>query len=467
MPVFIEKAVEKYLKCGVLRHGFVRAACQSCHESIVVAFSCKARGICNSCDGRRMTEVAAHWVDEVIPAVPVRQFVLTFPWDLRYLLAWNAPLRTAVLTAFQRALEAHYRRQALADGGEDPKYAAVSVVQRFDGAARLCLHVHVLCVDGAFCKTPGGRKFLPAPPLYQDQVEALLADAMRRIGRQVRRLLPRTADDDGASNGPSGDTLAQRDPALAALLRNAMLGHQSVERSPKVSSPPAGPPRIKPHGRNCATSGDGYSLHANTRVGANARAGLEKLAQYLCRPALAAHRIERVDADNIRISLKNEWKGGVTAVVVKPRELLIRALAQIPLSGRPSIRYYGCFAPNSADRKHVVPAGAKPKCRRKRADADEAEDDGQASTRMLWCEAHKRAFLWDVMACQCGGRREIIAAVQDKAQVERFLRHLGLWPDCDDIVAIRGPPDEFDGPDDEPGAPWDGIDDPEPPSWAA
>ena len=42
---------------------------------------------------------------------------------------------------------------------------------------------------GAFCNTPSGRKFLPAPPLYQDQVEALLADAMRRIGRQVRRLL--------------------------------------------------------------------------------------------------------------------------------------------------------------------------------------------------------------------------------------------------------------------------------------
>ena len=37
LPVFIEKAVEKYLKCGVLRHGFVRAACRSCHESIVVA----------------------------------------------------------------------------------------------------------------------------------------------------------------------------------------------------------------------------------------------------------------------------------------------------------------------------------------------------------------------------------------------------------------------------------------------
>ncbi|MSP93421.1 MAG: hypothetical protein EXR79_16780 [Myxococcales bacterium] len=179
----------------------------------------------------------------------------------------------------------------------------------------------------------------------------MLTNAMLRIGRQVRRLLVKRADDDGG-----GDTLARRDPALAALLRNAMLGRQSAECNAEVRPLAEGAAKIKPHGRNCATSGDGYSLHANTRVGAKARAGLEKLAQYLCRLALAAARIERVDADNIRINLKNEWRGGVTAVLVTPRDLLIRALAQIPLSGRPSLRYYGCFAPNAADRKHVVPA---------------------------------------------------------------------------------------------------------------
>ena len=64
-----------------------------------------------------MTESAAHLVDEVIPAVAVRQWVLTFPFDLRYLLAWNAPLRSAVLGAFMRALEAHYHKQARAQGG--------------------------------------------------------------------------------------------------------------------------------------------------------------------------------------------------------------------------------------------------------------------------------------------------------------------------------------------------------------
>ena len=49
-----------------------------------------------------MTERAAHLVDEVLPAVPARQWVLTLPYRLRYLLAWDHGLirgRAAGLSA--------------------------------------------------------------------------------------------------------------------------------------------------------------------------------------------------------------------------------------------------------------------------------------------------------------------------------------------------------------------------------
>ena len=42
-----------------------------------VAFSCKGRGFCPSCGGRRMADTAAHLVDRVLPEVPVRQWVLS------------------------------------------------------------------------------------------------------------------------------------------------------------------------------------------------------------------------------------------------------------------------------------------------------------------------------------------------------------------------------------------------------
>jgi len=53
----------------------------------LVAFSCKGRGFCPSCGGRRLTERAAHLVDHVLPRVPVRQWVLSLPFELRYQLA--------------------------------------------------------------------------------------------------------------------------------------------------------------------------------------------------------------------------------------------------------------------------------------------------------------------------------------------------------------------------------------------
>jgi hypothetical protein len=42
-------------------------------------------------------------VDEVIPRVPVRQWVLSLPFELRYRLAWDHDLCRAVLRIYTRA----------------------------------------------------------------------------------------------------------------------------------------------------------------------------------------------------------------------------------------------------------------------------------------------------------------------------------------------------------------------------
>ena len=56
-----------YLECGILAYGFVRARCEDCGASRAVAFSCKKRGFCPSCCGRRMADTAARLVDDVMP----------------------------------------------------------------------------------------------------------------------------------------------------------------------------------------------------------------------------------------------------------------------------------------------------------------------------------------------------------------------------------------------------------------
>ena len=116
LPEFIAQEFREFLTCGVLAHGFARVRCEQCAFERMVPFSCKGRGICPSCGGRRMTERAAHLVDDVIPLVPVRQWVLTLPYRLRYVLAWDHGLSRAVLAVHARALRDFYRQQAQRQG---------------------------------------------------------------------------------------------------------------------------------------------------------------------------------------------------------------------------------------------------------------------------------------------------------------------------------------------------------------
>ncbi len=96
-----------------------RARCDDCGHDFLVAFSCKGRGVCPSCNTRRMAEAAAHLTDHVFPRLPVRQWVLSVPKRLRYYLqrdkgALNAALRI-FLRVVQQSLQAHCPGAAKAD----------------------------------------------------------------------------------------------------------------------------------------------------------------------------------------------------------------------------------------------------------------------------------------------------------------------------------------------------------------
>ena len=89
LPGFVVREFDEYLRCGILEHGLVHLACRRCGHEIVVGFSCKRRGFCPSCQGRRMSDVAAHLVEAVLPEVPLRQWVCSLPWRLRYAMGYD------------------------------------------------------------------------------------------------------------------------------------------------------------------------------------------------------------------------------------------------------------------------------------------------------------------------------------------------------------------------------------------
>ena len=55
----------------------------------------------------------AHQLDHVFPDVPVRQWVLSLPYRMRYQLAWNHDVCRGVVAVFVRAVFRCLRARAL------------------------------------------------------------------------------------------------------------------------------------------------------------------------------------------------------------------------------------------------------------------------------------------------------------------------------------------------------------------
>lgn len=141
LPLHVQKEFDEYLKCGRLEHGFLRVQCSTCHHERLVAFSCKRRGFCPSCGARRMAEGAVLLVDEVLPHQPMRQWVLSFPFQLRFLFASRPGLMSKVLTIVYRAIASHLIKKAGLTQ-KTAKTGAVTLIQRFGSALNLNVHFH-------------------------------------------------------------------------------------------------------------------------------------------------------------------------------------------------------------------------------------------------------------------------------------------------------------------------------------
>ncbi len=156
-----------------------------------------------------MANTAAAIVDRVLPDVPVRQYVLSLPYELRRLAAFKADVLTALGRIFVETIFASYRAAAKRTGLKDAQCGAVSFVQRFGSSLNLNVHYHVVVLDGVFTREPeAGVVFHPSPPPTHDELDqnrptrteasAGLAAAPWAPGRTTsRRPLERGARADG------------------------------------------------------------------------------------------------------------------------------------------------------------------------------------------------------------------------------------------------------------------------------
>jgi len=447
LPAYVERELRAVITCGDIAHGFCRVRCPCCALDLLVAFSCKSRGFCPSCGGRRMAELAAHLVEGVIPDVPTRQWVLTMPIALRLHLAADPDLCRDVARAFIDAVFASYVRgaqsaSALDTPGSFAHPGAVNFVQRFGSNLGLNVHLHLLALDGVYVTDGPGRAptFHTAPTLTDIEVARVHHDARQRIERvlRARGLLCEPGDDPLSVKGADESLL----PFLQAASAQSRVagGPESGRSIPRLIDPTAVGAQQQSvtlqRGALKADSG-GYSLHAATHVPAGKRDALEHLLRYMARPALCQGRLMLRDDGKVIWNLRKPWRDGTRAFVFDPLVFIERLVALIPHPREHQLTYHGCLAPASPVRDHVVPL---PPSRRTRPASSTGVPPNQPVARRYfsWAELLQRVFLEDVLCCpRCQSRRHMIAMITDPLTIRRFLLHLKLPPDPLPIAPAR------------------------------
>jgi hypothetical protein len=174
---YVRQAFRKYLECGIFAHGFARAWCDDCGHDYFVAYSCKGRGVCPSCNTRRMVETAAHLCDHVFPRLPVCQWVLSVPKRLCYFMQRDGAVLNRVLRIFLRVIAQSL--SANCPGAADVNKAAqhigaVAFIHRFGSSLNQHVHFHVCVVDGVFEEVAGAtdaQTSLPGITYYRGHAD--------------------------------------------------------------------------------------------------------------------------------------------------------------------------------------------------------------------------------------------------------------------------------------------------------
>jgi len=155
-----------------------------------------------------MAETAALLSDKVFSDVPLRQWVISFPFPLRYLFAAHPQAMGKVLGIVYRTISTHLIHKAgyrLMDGAT----GAVTLIQRFGSALNLNIHFHILFLDGVYVyhdNRPPRFQRVKAP--NKDELEDLVQLISQRIGRCLERqgLLEQDTESAWLKLDPADDT---------------------------------------------------------------------------------------------------------------------------------------------------------------------------------------------------------------------------------------------------------------------
>ena len=381
----ISQVIHKFLDCGNLDRGFARIRCDHCCHEYLLAFSCKCRWFCPSCHQKNVQTTAAFLTARVLAPVPHRHYVLAIPKMLRpYFQRHRRLLKDLCARAHQSLTE--YLRTAL--GLPDAQPALILTLHTFGEYLDFHPHLHALVADGLFTRA---GVFHPLPPL-----------PLKPLGELFRAHL------------------------LKLLVTLKLLPPERVQVL-------------------LSWKHSGFNLHAGEPVPPENKAELEKLAQYILRnPFSVAKMTLESPTDTVIYRSKLNPKINRNFEVFTATDFLAAITQHIPDQGAQMVRYYGWYSNKMRGQRH------------------HAETSGAAAVPLRppstppppaklpskkWRDVILQVWHSDPLICpKCQHPMRVIAVIDQRAVIEKILRHLGLWSGTPPLALARSPPAADAGP---------------------
>jgi hypothetical protein len=316
-----------------------------------------------------MVQTASHLVENVLPRLPFRQFVMSFPMRIRHYLETHQILQIILKIVVD---EIRKTLISCSPNVSNPQIGAISFIQYFGNTLNYHPHFHLVVADGIFSDEQG--LLFHEATLTPDDVE----DTQEHIQRRVLRY----------------------------FYKRGFFDKDEVEKM-------------------LAYENSGFSLNANVKIESFDKTGLERLIRYCARPPFASENL-RWSGKLLIYRFPKPSHTGKTYVQLDPLDFIDRISKFIPYPRRHRHHFHGAFAPSSPLRTQVV-ANAQKKPENTSQAMQEAIQKIKKASR-TWAKLISRIYEVDPLICSsCGKKIKIISFVTHPEQIRRILKGIG-WP---------------------------------------
>ena len=375
----IGEVMRKYLDCGDLHRGFARLGCDGCRYRAILAYSCKCRLFCPSCQQKRVL-LFAEWLDtHILEQVSHAQFVFTIPKLLRPIFKYHPKELGLLCKSAWQAL-----KEMLQEVATDPSAlpGVVISVQSYGDSLNLHPHIHTIVSRGVW-SADGSFEAIPA--LDTQQLMLLF-----------------------------------RHHVVKNLLARGRISQPTVDILDRFHHP-------------------GFSAYEGEGVSAGDSAARERLASYLVHAPFSLARLHYDrDAGTVTYDPRPLSRSHLLSPARErftPLDALAALTAFIPEKGQQIVRYYGYYSNKARGKRRGQSAAAVIPGATSCPDAVQ-NDDFRRFCRRAWARLIRKIYLIDPMTCpKCGGRLRILSFIDNPCVIKKILRHLKLW-----IPPERPPP---------------------------